>query len=85
MVEYNIVINLLSEAIYFGIESLVVYLDSQLVMSQLNNIYCMRDPLLHHQFLRMILLQRSFNFITFIHIPRSKNSFVDSIANQALY
>lgn len=33
MVEYNVVINLLSEAISYGIESLLVYLDSQLVMS----------------------------------------------------
>lgn len=58
MVEYSLVINLLSEAKSHGIEPLVVYLDSQLVVSQLNNIYHVRNPLLYHQFLRVRLLQR---------------------------
>jgi len=64
-----IIVNLLSKAISLGIGSLVVYLDSQLVVCQLNDIYRVRDPYLYHQFLRVCLLQRSFNFITFIHIP----------------
>jgi len=54
------------------------------VVSQLNNIYHVRDPYLYRQFLRVRLLQRSFIYITFIHIPRSENLFADSIANQAL-
>lgn len=82
-------LNTMSLLIYFlkqsyGIESLVVYLDSQLVVSQLNNIYRVRDPSLHHQTLRVKLLQRSFNFISFINIPRSDNAFDYYIANQAL-
>jgi len=56
--EYIVVVNLLSEAISLGIDSLVVYLDSKLVVSQLNNIYHVRDPNLYHQFLRVCLLQR---------------------------
>jgi len=58
MVECSVVINLLSKEISFGIDSLVVYLDSQLVVSQLNNIYHVRDASLHRQFLRVRLLQR---------------------------
>lgn len=50
MAEYNAIINLLFEAIFFGIESLVVYLDSQMPVSQLNNIYRVRGPLLHRNF-----------------------------------
>ena len=37
--EYTAVIHLLSEAISLGVDSLVVFLDSQLVVSQLNNTY----------------------------------------------
>ena len=37
--EYTPVIYLLSEAISLGVDSLVVFLDSQLVVSQLNNTY----------------------------------------------
>lgn len=42
MAGYTTVINLLSEALSYGIDSLVVYLDSQLIVSQLNNIYTPR-------------------------------------------
>ena len=45
MAEYTAVINLLSEAISYGIDSLVVYLDSQLIMSQLNKIYQVRGSM----------------------------------------
>lgn len=58
IVEYTVVINLLSKAISLGIDSLVVYLDSQLVVSQLNNIYQVRYPYLYRQFMRVRLLQR---------------------------
>lgn len=54
--EYTAIINLLSEAISLDIDSLVVYLDSQLVVSQLNSIYLVRDPYLYRQFLRVRLL-----------------------------
>ena len=37
--EYTAVIYLLSEAISLGVDSFVVFLDSQLVVSQLNNTY----------------------------------------------
>ena len=55
--EYTVVLNLLFEAISYGIDSLVVYLDSQLVVSQLNNTYRDHDPYLYRQFLRVRVLQ----------------------------
>lgn len=48
--EYIVVINLLSEAVSYRIDLLVVHLDSQLVVSQLKNIYRVRDPYLYRQF-----------------------------------
>jgi len=68
--KYTDVVNLLSEVISLNNYSLVIYLDLQLVVSKLNNIYRVRDPYLYCQFLRVCLLQRSFNFIKFIHIPQ---------------
>ena len=58
MAEYTAIINLLSEPISYEINSLVFYLDSQIIVSQLNNIYRVRDPCLYHQYLRVRLLQR---------------------------
>ena len=51
--ENIVILNLLSEAISYEIDSLVVYLDSQLIVSQLNNIYQVRDPCLYRQYLRV--------------------------------
>ena len=84
MAEYTAVINLLSEAISYEIDSLVVYLDSQLIVSQLNNIYRVRDPCLYRQYLRLRLLRRSSIYINYLHIPRSHNWLTNSNANQAL-
>jgi ribonuclease HI len=55
--EYNIVIELLRDALSFGISHLWVYLDTQLVVSQLNRVYCVHDPTLHRRFLRVRLLE----------------------------
>jgi len=57
IVEYTVVLNLLSEAISYGIDSLVVYLDSQLLVSQLNNTYRVCNPDLYRQFFRVRVLQ----------------------------
>ena len=82
--EYTAGVYLLSEAISLGVDSLVVFLDSQLVVSQLNNTYRVRDPFLLQLFLRVRLLQRSFQFLTFIHFPQADNWMADSLANQAI-
>ena len=84
IVEYTAFVYLLSEAISLGVDSLVVFLDSQLVVLQLNNNYRVRDPFSLRLFLRVHLLQRSFQFLIFIHIPRDDNWMADSLANQAI-
>jgi hypothetical protein len=54
--EYNVVIELLHDAISHGVRSLEVLLDSQLVVCQLNDIYYVRDPTLLRRFLWVRLL-----------------------------
>jgi ribonuclease HI len=44
--EYSVVIEILHNAISHDICSLEVHLDSQLVVCQLNDRYCVRDPTL---------------------------------------
>jgi ribonuclease HI len=46
MVEYHVVIGLLTQASSLGISHIVVNLDSQLVVYQLNRIYAIRNPIL---------------------------------------
>jgi ribonuclease HI len=47
VVEYSVVIELLRDALSLGISHLWVYLDAQLVVSQLNRVYQVHDPALH--------------------------------------
>ena len=75
---------LLTAAFQMGIRHLQVFLDSQLLVSQLNNCYQVRDPCLFRKFLRTKQLSRQFESITFTHIPRAYNSIADQMANNVL-
>jgi ribonuclease HI len=46
MAEYHVVIRLLTQASSLGISRIIIYLDSQLVVYQLNRIYVIRSPIL---------------------------------------
>jgi ribonuclease HI len=45
--EYSAIIELLRDAFSWGISHLWVYLNAQLVVSQLNRVYRVQDPTLH--------------------------------------
>ena len=83
--EYQEVIGLLTEATSWDIHDLVVFMDSHLVVCHLNHVYTIMNPTLLCLFRRVHLLERSFNFITYRHIPRSDNTIVDSLENYILY
>ena len=82
--EYRAVIELLWDALSRGTTQLEVHLDSQLVVSQLNRVYQVRNPILLRQFMQIRLLERHFEIITFNHIPRNQNSLTDAYANYIL-
>ena len=82
--KYSAVIELLCDAISHGFYSLEVHLYSQLVVSQLNGLYRIRDPTLLRRFLRVRLLERQFESITYIHVPRIFNQVADSYANYVI-
>jgi ribonuclease HI len=79
--KYTAVIGLLADAHHHRIHHLSIFLDSQLVVLQLNNVYRVRDPCLFHKYLQVRLLSRHFDFITFTHIPRQLNQITDNLAN----
>ena len=83
--EYNALMRLLSDSISFGINRIIIRLDSQLVVLQLTSVYTVRNPTLHCLFLRVRLLERHFDFIQYQHISRNLNTLTDSLANQVLY
>ena len=84
MVEYRAVIGLLTEAASQDVRNLVVLMDSQLVVCHLNHVYTIRNHVLLLLFRRVPLLERSFETITYRHIPREHNVVADSLANYIL-
>ena len=84
LAEYEAVIALMTNASALGIRSLVVRLDSELVISQLTSRYTVRHPVLYRKYLRVRFLERSFDAISYEHIPRTLNSLADSLANDIL-
>ena len=82
--EYRDVIELLWDALSRGVTQLEVRLDSQLVVSQLNRAYQVRNPILLRQFMQIRLLERNFEVIIFNHIPRNQNQLTDAYANYIL-
>ena len=82
--EYSTFIELLTDSISFGINRIIIRLDSQLVVLQLTSIYTVINPTLLRLFLRVQLLERNFYFIQYQHISRNLNTLNDSLANQVL-
>jgi ribonuclease HI len=81
MEEYHTVIGLLTQASSLGISRIIIYLDSQLVVYQLNRIYAICSPILLRLHLQVLRLERMFDYIEYRHIPRELNSVSDSLAN----
>ena len=69
VIEYRAVIELLWDALSRGITQLEFRMDSQMVVSQLNRAYHVRNPILLRQFLQVRLVEINFDYISFNHIP----------------
>ena len=61
IVEYRAMIGLLTEALANDVSQIRVYLDSELVVHQLNRFYTISNPLLLHAFRRVWILETSLN------------------------
>lgn len=60
------------------------YLDSELVVKQLNHEYKLKDENVQKNFIEIWNLMLDFKNVKIIHIPREKNSIADGLVNQAL-
>ena len=84
LAKYEAVIKLLSESSTLGIHHLVVRLDSQLVVSHLNTQYSIHNPILFHKYLRVRILQKTFDIISYEHISREFNTLANLSSNYVL-
>ena len=65
-------------------ENIDFFLDSNLIVSQLNGIFKVKNADIREFVLKARQLEPSFKKITYTHIPREKNKEADALVNQAL-
>ncbi len=82
--EYRALLATLKKAKALGATEVDCYLDSQLVVRQMNREYKIKDPLLAQLFVTLYNLSGQFDRITFTHIPREQNGAADRLVNKAI-
>lgn len=60
------------------------YLDSELVVKQLNHEYKLKEEYIQKNFIEIWNLTLDFQSVKFYHIPREKNKIADAMVNEAL-
>jgi ribonuclease HI len=61
-----------------------VYMDSELVVRQLNGAYKVKEKTLKEQFARVGQLAATLQHISYNHVPREKNAHADELVNAAI-
>jgi ribonuclease HI len=82
--EYQALISALKKAKDLGGQELDVFLDSELVVKQLNREYKVKNKELAPLFLEVYNLSLNFSKITFTHVYRENNIEADRLVNEAL-
>ncbi|HNV12843.1 MAG TPA: ribonuclease HI family protein [bacterium] len=82
--EYKALIAGLKKAKELEAKEVKCFLDSELVVKQLNREYRVKHKDLAPLFLEVYNLSQSFTNIEFVHVPREKNSEADRLANLAM-
>ena len=82
--EYKAIIRGLELALEHNIKELDCFLDSELIVNQLNKKYKVKDTQLAKLFVKTWNLSLQFKKISFCHVRREKNKEADKLLNQAL-
>ena len=82
--EYTALIQGIDMALKHSPKELKCFMDSELVVKQINGIYKIKEPRLQILCIKARSLARQAGKVTFEYIPRSQNSLADSLVNNAL-
>ena len=82
--EYKAIIRGVELALENGISELECFLDSELIVEQLNKRYKGKDKELAKLFVKVWNMTMKFKNITFTHVRREKNKAADALVNKAL-
>ena len=82
--EYTAVIRALEEAQKLGAQELEFYLDSELIVKQLEGKYKVKNKGLIPLFIKLCKLRDTFKKTSFTHVRRELNKEADALANLAM-
>ena len=82
--EYQALIKGLELAVKHKVKELICYLDSELVVKQVNREYKVKDKKLAKVFVKIWNLSLKFKKVDFIHVLRENNKEADALVNKAL-
>lgn len=82
--EYTALITALQKGLDLGYKKVNSYLDSELVVKQLNGQYKIREASLIPLATKALTLARKYSSYSFNHVKREKNSLADALVNQVL-
>lgn len=82
--EYKAVVSVLEKITEFNPEEINFFLDSELVVKQLNGDYKVKNPALKPLFLKIKELTKDIKKLSFSHIRREFNKQADHLANLAM-
>ncbi len=82
--EYTAVIDALEIAKELGAEHVDFFLDSELVVRQLNGLYKVKNQTLAQLYLKIHNLRLGFAKATFTHVRREQNKDADRLSNEAM-
>ena len=82
--EYRALLAGMQRAHQEGVASLKCFLDSELVVKQLNGEYRVKDEDLRPHYTEISSLTTHFDEVTFSHVPRNENKDADRLVNDAL-
>lgn len=82
--EYTALITGLERAAETGHANVQCYLDSELVVKQLNGLYKIREASLQPLAAKALILRNGFKSCSFTHVHREKNTEADKLVNLAI-
>ncbi len=82
--EYRAIIAALGKASQLGAKDLECFLDSELVVKQLNGEYKVKNKDLQSRFFEVKSLLSNFSSVRFSHVRREANKLADALANKAM-
>jgi len=82
--EYKALILALEKARQLGGRTLVINMDSELIVRQMNGQYKIKEATLKELAAQVFKFSNKFESVTFRHVERAKNKEADRLVNQAL-